>query len=106
MAINENIQQVLQLPVIGKRRMELANRNVVECDVVGPLEVWFKDRNTSRSACCNAVVLPENSEPLLGAIPMEELDLLLHMNRQELILNPDYLVPMRTLRTPPFVVNR
>jgi predicted aspartyl protease len=104
MAINENIQQVLQLPVVGKRRMVLANGQIMECNVVAPLEVRFGNRNSSRSAHCSAVVLPGDSEPLLGAIPMEELDLLLHMNRQELILNPNSLIPMLTLTTPPFKV--
>jgi clan AA aspartic protease len=94
MAINENIQQVLQLPVVGKKIAQLASGKVIECDVVAPLEVRFK----GRSAYCSGLVLPEDSEPLLGAIPIEELNLLIHLNRQELILNPNELVPMPTLK--------
>ncbi|HXO76014.1 MAG TPA: hypothetical protein VN824_12275, partial [Puia sp.] len=37
MAINENIQEILQLPVVGKDRQFLANGQAVEYDVVGPL---------------------------------------------------------------------
>jgi hypothetical protein len=59
---------------------------VVEYDVVGPIEVRFKNRDT----VCNALVLPGDSEPLLGAIPMEEMDVLIHPLRQELIVNPEH----------------
>lgn len=94
MAINENIQQVLQLPVVGKKTAQLASGKIIECAVVAPLIVRFKGRN----AYCSALVLPEDAEPLLGAIPIEELNLLIHLNRQELILNPNELVPMPTLK--------
>jgi hypothetical protein len=52
--------------------------------VVGPIIVKFKNRTTT----CNALVLPGNAEPLLGAIPMEEMDVLIHPLRQEMIVNP------------------
>ena len=86
LAINENIQQQLQLPVIDKRKAQLANGHVVECDVVGPVDLKFKNRSTS----CRAMVLPGDSEPLLGAIPMEDMDVLIHPLRQELIVNPEH----------------
>lgn len=48
LAINENIQQQLQLPVLEKRNAQLANGHVVECDVVGPpIDLKFKNRSTS-----------------------------------------------------------
>jgi hypothetical protein len=62
----------------------MAYGSIVEHDVVGPIEVRFKNR----SAVCNAVVLQGDTEPLLGAIPMEEMDVLIHPLRQELIVNP------------------
>jgi len=86
LAINENIQQQLQLPVIEKRKAQLANGHVVECDVAGPVELKFKNRSTS----CRAMVLPGDAEPLLGAIPMEDMDVLIHPLRQELIVNPEH----------------
>ena len=55
-------------------------------DVVGPVLVKFKNRTTS----CLAMVLPGDSEPLLGAIPLEDMDVLIHPLRQELIVNPDH----------------
>lgn len=86
MAINENIQAVLQLPFREKRKSVMADGSVVEHDVVGPVEVKFKNR----TAVCNAVVLQGDNEPLLGAIPMEEMDVLIHPLRNELIVNPEH----------------
>jgi hypothetical protein len=36
------------------------------------------------------MVLPGESEPLLGAIPLEEMDVLIHPLRNELIVNPEH----------------
>ena len=93
MCINENIQQQLKLPVLEQHKGQLANGHIVEYDVVGPLEVRFKNRRCS----VNAMVLPGDNEPLLGAIPLEDMDVLIHPHRQELIVNPDhpYFAQMR-----------
>ena len=86
MAINENIQSQLELPFIEKRKAVMADGSVQEFEVVGPVMVKF----ANRTAVCNAFVLVGNSEPLLGAIPMEEMDVLIHPLRQELIVNPEH----------------
>ena len=86
MAINESIQEQLQLPFIEKRKSVLADGSIVEHDVVGPIVVKFKNRQ----AVCNSIVLIGDTEPLLGAIPMEEMDVLIHPARQELIVHPDH----------------
>ncbi len=86
MAINETIQEQLSLPLIEQRKAQMADGRVIEYDVVGPIQVQFKNRK----AVCNAFVLPGDSEPLLGAIPMEEMDVLIHPLRQELIVNPEH----------------
>jgi clan AA aspartic protease len=84
MAINESIQEQLDLPFIDTRKSIMADGSIVEHEVVGPIIVKFKNR----TATCNALVLPGNTEPLLGAIPMEEMDVLIHPLRQEMIVNP------------------
>ena len=84
MAINESIQEQLDLPFIDTRKSIMADGSIVEHQVVGPIIVKFKNR----TATCNALVLPGNTEPLLGAIPMEEMDVLIHPLRQEMIVNP------------------
>jgi hypothetical protein len=86
MAINETIQEQLDLSFIEKRKAIMADGSVQEYDVVGPIVVKFKNR----TATCNAFVLQGNNEPLLGAIPMEEMDVLIHPLRQELIINPEH----------------
>lgn len=86
LCINENIQEQLQLPVVERRKGQLANGHIVEYDVVSHVELRFKNRRTM----CNAMVLPGDSEVLLGAIPLEDMDVLIHPQRQELIVNPDH----------------
>ncbi len=86
MAINESIQAQLGLPFVEKRKVQVADGHVVEYDVVGPVTVKF----ANRKALCSAFVLPGDSEPLLGAIPMEEMDVLIHPQRQQLIVNPEH----------------
>lgn len=84
MCINENIQSVLQLPFIEQRTYQMANGDDATHDVVGPVSVKFANRR----ALCSALVLPWDTEPLLGAILMEEMDVLIHPKRQELVVNP------------------
>ena len=69
MCINETIKEQLQLPVIEKRKGQMANGETVEYDLVGPIEVKFKNRR------CNVdtIVLPGENELLLGAIPIYDM---------------------------------
>ena len=69
MAINETIQEQLDLPFVEKRKAQMASGHVIEFDVVGPIRVHF----ANRTAICNAFVLPGDGGPLLGTIPMEEM---------------------------------
>ena len=84
LSINENIQAILQLPFVQKRRAQNADGRVVEFDVVGPVRVEFKDR----MSMCMAMILPGDSEPLLGAVPMEEMDVVVLPLEQKLAVNP------------------
>ena len=86
LCINEEIQEQLQFPVVEKRKAETADGRIIECDVVDNVQVRFKNRATT----CRAMVLPGNCEPLLGVIPLEDMDVLIHPQRQELIVNPDH----------------
>ena len=81
LCINESIKQALNLRVRKKRRSQLANGQILELDVVGPVIVRYLDRECST----NALILPDDQEPLLGAIPMEEMDLYVHPARNELL---------------------
>ena len=81
LCINESLQQYLNLPFRSKRRSQLANGLILDLDVVGPVIVRYLDRECST----NAILLPDDQEPLLGAIPMEEMDLYVNPSRNELL---------------------
>ncbi|MFT4092196.1 MAG: aspartyl protease family protein [Niabella sp.] len=86
MCINENVQEQLKLNIVEKRKGQLADGSIVEYDVAGPIEVRFKNRR----CVVDAMVLPGDSELLLGSIPLEDMDVLIHPYRQELIVNPEH----------------
>jgi clan AA aspartic protease len=86
LCINENIQEYLKFPVVETKRVQLGNGQIVECQIVTNVEIRFKNRATT----CRAIVLPDDSEPLLGTIPLEDMDVLIHPQTQQLIVNPDY----------------
>jgi clan AA aspartic protease len=84
LAINESVRLQLNLPKVDEQVAELANGALQKVDVVGPVEVRFQNRSTT----CRAVVLPGNTQMLLGAIPMEDLDVVIDPKKQQLIVNP------------------
>jgi len=86
LCINESIQEQLDSPFIEKRKAQLANGHIEEYNIVEPIVLKFKHRTTIGSA----MVLQGDSEPLLGAIPLDDMDVLIHPARQELIVNPDH----------------
>jgi len=86
LCINESIQEQLQFPIVEKRKAQLADGGFLECDVVTYVELRFKNRRT----ICNAMILPKDAEPLLGYIPLGDMDVLIHPLKQELIVNPDH----------------
>ena len=47
------------------------------------------------------MVLPGNAEPLLVCIPLEEMDVIIHPLRQELLVNPEhpYFAVLKVKRT-------
>ena len=85
LAINENIQEILKLPVTEKKKAQLANGQSVWCDVVAPIQIRFQNRTSN----CSALVLPGDAEPLLGAIPMKDMDVMINPLRQQLMVNPE-----------------
>ena len=64
----------------------MADNRIIDCDVVSPIVLIFQNRRFSGSA----LVLPGDCEPLLGTIPLEEMDVLIHPLGQELIVNPEH----------------
>lgn len=85
LSINEHLKNQLSLPVIDHQEAELADGTLRKFEIVGPVEVVFENR----SPTVRAMVLPGNAEPLLGAIPMEDMDVLIDPRKQKLIVNPE-----------------
>ena len=71
LTINEEIVQALGLSIIDHRPSQLADGKRLELPVAGSIVVRFE----GRFCTTNALVLPDDNEPLLGAIPLEEMDL-------------------------------
>ncbi len=86
LSINDNIKLQLDLPVIEKQFVTLADESTIEVEIVGPVEVHFENRSTS----VRAVVLPGDAEVLLGAIPMEDMDVLVDPRQGKLVVNPKH----------------
>ena len=84
LVINEEIRQRLNLRVVGKQPVKLADETIVEVDIVGSIWIRFEDRRSITTA----IVLPGTSEVLLGAYTLEGLDAFVDPKRQKLILNP------------------
>src|SRR6185295_888340 len=84
LVINEEVQQRLNLRVLGRQTVKLADETLLEAEIVGPVAIRFEDRSTFMTA----IVLPATSEVLLGAYPLEGLDAFVDPKRQKLILNP------------------
>ena len=70
LAINETIKEQLDLQIVDEQLAELANGHVEKVIIVGPIDIRFGNRSTT----CRAVVLPGNTEVLLGAIPMGDME--------------------------------
>jgi hypothetical protein len=91
MVINENICKTLGLRIIDKRTSQIASGERLMLPVAGSIIIWYEDRFCTT----NALVLPNDEEPLLGAIPMEEMDLYVHPASNQLLpLHPDGPVMM------------
>ena len=85
LAINEKIKTQLGLEAIDYQTAELANGEIIKLEVVGPIDIKFDNRSTT----VRAMVLPGESEVLLGSIPMEDMDVVIDPRKQQLIVNPE-----------------
>ena len=81
LTITESVRAKLGLDIAGQSKVTYANNTKETCNITEPVEVHWKDRSTS----CWAVVVPGEGEVLLGAIPLEGLDLMVDPVSQQLI---------------------
>jgi clan AA aspartic protease len=81
LVINEETRQKLGLVVEGLRRATLADGASASYQVTEPVKIHWKDRDTT----CPAIVIPGADNILLGAIPLEDMDLIVDPQRRQLV---------------------
>ena len=85
LTINDAIAKQLDLEVKDQVDVELADGTRGKSDLVGPVDIRFQNRITS----CLALVLPDSTKVLLGAIPLEGMDVVIDPKLQQLTVHPD-----------------
>ena len=85
LTINDKIAKQLDLAVQDRVVIELADGTRDKADLVGPVTIRFDNRIT----VCTALVLPDATEVLLGAIPMEGMDVVIDPRLEQLTVHPD-----------------
>jgi clan AA aspartic protease len=83
LCIPEHVALQLNLEELYKREVTTADGSKHLCPYVGPIEVKFENR------ACYTGALVLGDEVLLGAVPMEDMDLLISPSKQALIVNPE-----------------
>ncbi len=82
LCIPEHIKIQLKLEEIDKKDVTLADGSEKLIPYVGPIELKFKNR----IGFCGALVMGDQT--LLGAIPMEDMDLIVIPKTREVAINP------------------
>ena len=82
LCIPQHIQIQLELEEIDKKEVTLADGSRRLVPYVGPIELRFKNR----IGFAGALVMGD--QPLLGAIPMEDMDLVVVPKSREVMVNP------------------
>lgn len=82
LCIPEKVALQLSLEELTKREVTTADGKEHLCSYVGPIEVQFENR------ACFTGALVIGDEVLLGAVPMEDLDVIVSPAQQKLMVNP------------------
>jgi len=82
LCIPEHIRIQLELEEHSKKEVTLADGSETLVPYVGPIELKFKNR----TGFCGALVM--GNQALLGAIPMEDMDLIVIPKTREIDVNP------------------
>jgi clan AA aspartic protease len=81
LCIPQHVANQLKLPVLDRREVTVANGESQMVDYVGPIRVRFANRQ------CMVGALVLGDQALLGAIPMEDMDLVISPSRQTVMVN-------------------
>ena len=88
MVINEEIRTKLGLLDRGFGEANRADGKEEVVPMAGPVEVWWKNRRFTG----DALVLPNAKDILLGAIPLEEMDLTINPKRELVGVHGDRVI--------------
>ena len=95
LCIPEHVAVQLSLSELERREVTTATGNRVSVPYVGPVQVGFGNR----SCFTGALVMGEGV--LLGAIPLEDMDLVVNPRKQEVTVNPESPnIPSAVVMTP------
>ncbi|MBA2334830.1 MAG: clan AA aspartic protease [Pyrinomonadaceae bacterium] len=83
LCIPEHIKVQLALEEVEKREITVADGSRLKVSYVGPIQVRFGNR----SSFVGALVLGD--QVLFGAIPMEDMDLVINPLRRTITVNPE-----------------
>ncbi len=83
LCIPEHVKIQLELDELENREVTLADGKKHLVPFVGPIQINFENRMTFTGA------LVLGDRVLLGAIPMEDLDVIIHPLKQKLMVNPE-----------------
>lgn len=83
LCVPSHVALQLRLEELQKREVVTADGKKMLCPYVGPVEVSYD----GRSCFTGAVILGD--EVLLGAVPMEDMDLVVSPAKRSVISNPD-----------------
>jgi hypothetical protein len=81
LVINEKTRAKLGLRIVKPSIAELAGGVTAPGGLTEPITIYWKDRQCS----CDAVVLPQEEGVLLGALPLEGMDLTVHPKSGEVV---------------------
>jgi clan AA aspartic protease len=82
LCIPDHVALQLQLETESMREVSVADGRNIEVPYVGPIKVSFGKRT------CFVGALVLGDEVLLGAVPMEDMDLIVNPSRRELTVDP------------------
>jgi len=84
MSITETISVQLKLDELEKRSVTIADGTIRQVPFVGPIRIDFENR------FCFTGAFVLGNESLLGAVPMEEMDLIVQPATQKVMANPEH----------------
>lgn len=85
LVINQEIKELLDLPLLENRTVRLADETLRQVEIVGPVEIRFKGQST----IVRAIVMSDAEDILLGRIPLAGLGVFIDPESKQLIVIPE-----------------